>query len=124
MQEVMDEYAGGISKAYIYNGKGLETAEKKLQELFVTAKKLRAEDLHELMFIFEVIDRLYVSKVLINHLRARKETRWRCYQENEDYPNRDDHNWMKYVNSIYKDGKVNIVYRDLVRRDEAYEHTN
>ncbi|QAA30568.1 adenylyl-sulfate reductase subunit alpha [Clostridium manihotivorum] len=124
LQEVMDEYAGGISKSYIYNEKGLETAEKKLEELFILAKKLRAEDLHELMFIFEVIDRLYVSKVLISHLRARKETRWRCYQENEDYPNRDDNNWMRYVNSIYKDGKVDIVYRDLVRRDETYEHTN
>ncbi|WP_160669996.1 adenylyl-sulfate reductase subunit alpha [Clostridium sp. C8-1-8] len=124
LQEVMDKYAGGISKAYIYNEKGLDTAEEKLEELFGLAKKLRAEDLHELMFIFEVIDRLYVSKVLISHLRARKETRWRCYQENEDYPNRDDDNWMKYVNSIYKDGKVNIIFRDLVRKDEAYEHRN
>jgi adenylylsulfate reductase subunit A len=124
LQEVMDEYAGGISKAYIYNEKGLDTAEEKLEELFGLTKKLRAEDFHELMFIFEVIDRLYVSKVLISHLRARKETRWRCYQENEDYPNRDDDNWMKYVNSIYKDGKVNIIFRALVRRDEAYEHKN
>ncbi|GFP78123.1 adenylyl-sulfate reductase subunit alpha [Clostridium fungisolvens] len=124
MQAVMDEYAGGISKSYIYNENELNIAAEKIKELMNLAYTLKAEDLHQLMFIFEIIDRLYVSKVLIEHLRARKETRWRCYQENENYPNRDDKHWMKYVNSIYKNGTVDIIFRDLVGRDESYEHKN
>jgi adenylylsulfate reductase subunit A len=124
MQTAMDEYAGGIATAYIYNEEGLKLAEEKIEELLLSAYKLKASDLHELMFIFEIIERLFVAKVVIQHLRARKETRWRCYQENADYPNRDDQNWLKYVNSIYKDGKVSIIFRDLIGRDEAYEHKN
>lgn len=122
MQNIMDKYAGGISKAYRYNAKDLEIALEKIEELTLSVYKLEAKDLHELMSIYEIIDRLYVCKVLIRHLRARKETRWRCYAENEDYPEKDDVNWLKYVNSTYENGKVKIILRDLIERDEAYEH--
>ncbi|WML33766.1 adenylyl-sulfate reductase subunit alpha [Clostridium sp. OS1-26] len=122
MQNIMDKYAGGISKAYRYNYKSLKIALKKIDELMASAYKLKARDLHELMFIYEIIDRLYVCKTVIEHLKTRKETRWRCYQENEDYPKKDDVNWLKYVNSIYENGKVKIIFRDLIERDETYEH--
>lgn len=122
MQNIMDKYAGGISKAYKYNMKGLETALEKIQELNSSVYKLQANNMHELMFIYEIIDRLDVCRVLIEHLKARKETRWRCYTENEDYPVKDDTNWLKYVNSIYKNEKVEIVFRDLIGRYDTYEH--
>jgi adenylylsulfate reductase subunit A len=61
--------------------------------------------------------------VLIEHLRARKETRWHSFCENLDYPNKDD-SYLKYVNSVMKDGEVNIVLRDLVSGGEIYEHSN
>jgi len=59
--------------------------------------------------------------VLIVHLLTRKETRWKCYGENADYKEKDD-DLLKYVNTIYKDGKVQVVFRNLVKRDEVYEH--
>jgi len=124
MQKVMDEYAGGITTAYTYSRNKLGIAAERIEELLKTAADLKAETLHELLSICEIIDRLYVCAVLIRHLEARKETRWRCYQENIDYPQKDDQKWMKYVNSIYKDGRVQILLRDLVGRDEIYEHTN
>lgn len=122
MQKIMDEYAGGISQHYGYTERKLNIAAKRIEELIDITKKLKAEDTHELLFIYEIIDRLYVAKVLIEHLKARKETRWRCYQENMEYPNKDDEKWLKYVNSIYRDGQVSIILRDLVGRDEVYEH--
>lgn len=124
MQKVMDEYGGGISQNYTYTRNKLSIAQKRIDELIEISKKLKAKDLHELLFIYEIIDRLYVSKVLIAHLIARTETRWRCYQQNGDYPERDDSNWLKYVNSIYKDGEVEILLKELVGRDEVYEHKN
>ncbi|WP_026882139.1 adenylyl-sulfate reductase subunit alpha [Clostridium akagii] len=124
MQRVMDKYAGGISENYRYNGKNLKKAAKKIKELMVIAYKLSATDAHNLLFIYELLDRLYVAKILIYHMLARKETRWHCYEEYEDYPQVDDKNYLKYINSVYKDGKVNIVFRDLVGRDEIYEHKN
>lgn len=124
MQKIMDEYAGGISKAYMYNKTKLEIAAKRIEELFDIVDTLKANSLYDLLSIFEIIDRLYVCKVLIKHLEARKETRWRCYQENIDFPEKDDENWMKYINSVYKNGIVEILFRQLVGRDKIYEHTN
>ncbi|MDF2503483.1 adenylyl-sulfate reductase subunit alpha [Clostridium sp.] len=124
MQKVMDEYSGGISENYRYSNKKLSIAAKRIEELIEIAEKLKAKDIHELLFIYEVIDRLYVAKVLICHLLARHETRWKCYQENEDYPQKDDENWSQYVNSVYKDGNVKIILRDLVRKEDVYEHKN
>jgi adenylylsulfate reductase, subunit A len=124
MQKIMDDYAGGISSKYVVNVQKLKIAGNRIDELLKLSKALNAKDLHELMFIYEVIDRLYVCKVLIEHLKARKETRWHSFHEYADYPLKDDTNWLKYVNSSYKDGQVKIIFRDLVKKDEIYEHKN
>ncbi|MCH3963202.1 MAG: adenylyl-sulfate reductase subunit alpha [Clostridium sp.] len=124
MQKVMDEYAGGISQNYSYNSRKLGIAQSRIDELFEISRNLKADDCHELLFIYEFIDRLYVCKVLIEHLKARHETRWKCYEENADFPERDDSEWIKYVNSVYKDGKVNIIFRDIVKKESIYEHKN
>ena len=124
MQKTMDEYAGGISTGYMYNETKLKIAAARTEELLCMVQEVKTNDLHELLSVFEIIDRLYVCKVLIHHLAARKETRWKCYQENCDYPAKDDQNWKKYVNSVYKDGSIQIILRDLVGRDTLYEHTN
>jgi adenylylsulfate reductase subunit A len=121
MQKVMDEYAGGISKNYVFNSTKLHIAREKIEELLVLSNTLRAKDMRELLQIFEVIDRLYVCKMLIVHLLERKETRWKCYGENADYQEKDD-NLLKYVNTRYKDGKVEVIIRNLIKRDEVYEH--
>jgi adenylylsulfate reductase subunit A len=122
MQKVMDEYAGGISTGYTFNTAKLQVAKERIQELLSITHQLKARDLHQLMFIYEVIDRLYVCETLIGHLEARHETRWPSFQENADYPARDDEKWLKFVNSRYENGEVNIVLRDLVKKDDRYEH--
>lgn len=122
MQKVMDEYAGGISTGYTFNAAKLQVAKERIRELLSITYQLKAKDLHQLMFIYEIIDRLYVCETLIGHLEARHETRWPSFQENADYPARDDEKWLKFVNSRYEKGEVNIVLRDLVKKDDRYEH--
>ncbi|MDS1030250.1 adenylyl-sulfate reductase subunit alpha [Bacillota bacterium LX-D] len=122
MQKVMDEYAGGIATGYAYNNYKLAQAEKEIEELLNLVKTLKAADPLELLHIYELLDRLWVCRVLIKHLRARKETRWRSFQENLDYPHKDDANWLKYINSRYTGEAIEIIYRNLVKKDEAYEH--
>jgi adenylylsulfate reductase subunit A len=122
MQKVMDDYAGGISSGYTYNSCKLQVAKGRIEELLTISYRLKAADMHQLMLIYELIDRLYVCKILIEHLEARKETRWNSFQENADYPKRDDENWLKYVNSRYEKGKVKIILRELVKKDDKYEH--
>ena len=113
MQKVMDEYAGGIASNYILNEQKLLKARKYIKQLKKEAENLYAINLHELMKCHEVIDRLDVAKVLVEHLLYRKETRWPIYQSRADYPNRDDKNWLKFVNSIYdqNNDEVKIIER-------------
>lgn len=124
MQKVMDVYAGGISSDYVVNSSKLAIAKQRINGLLEMGKSLKARDLHELKLIYEVLDRLYVCKTVIAHLQARKETRWHCFQENADYPDRDDQNYFKYVNSRYRFGEIEIILRDIVKKDEKYEHQN
>ncbi|CDM69908.1 Adenylylsulfate reductase subunit alpha [Clostridium bornimense] len=123
MQKVMDSYAGGISTNYQYNEKQLKVAEEKINQIEKLTDSLKANDFHELMFIYEIKERLVICKSVIAHLNARKETRWHSFAENLDYPNKDD-KWLKYVNSKVVDGKIEIILRDLVGRGEVYEHSN
>lgn len=122
MQKTMDDYAGGISSGYSFNLSRLKIAQKRLAELFELSRTLKAKDLHELMLVYEVIDRLYVCMALVRHLEARQETRWHSFQENLDYPDKDDGHWLKYVNSRLVDGNFEIILRNLVKKDEIYEH--
>lgn len=121
MQKVMDNYAGGISTHYQFNGKQLALAEEKIRQLIELTEGLNASDIHELMFVYELKERLLVCLAVIAHLGARKETRWHSFAENLDYPEKSD-DWMKYVNSKYVDGKIQILYRDLVEKEAPYEH--
>ena len=123
MQKVMDQYAGGIGTHYQFNGKQLAMAEEKIRQLQVLAEGLKAEDMHELMFVYELKERLTVCLSVIAHLGARKETRWHSFAENLDYPQKSDE-WLRYVNSRLVDGKIEIIYRDLVEGGTPYEHRN
>lgn len=124
MQTVMDEYAGGIKTSYRYNEKQLDTAEEKIAQIEKLSDGLSADDFQELMYIYELRERLTVCKTVIAHLRARKETRWHSFAENLDYPERDSKNFDKYVNSVLENGDTKIILRDLVREGGRYEHSN
>lgn len=123
MQKVMDNYAGGISTHYQFNEKQLELADEKIRQLIRLVDGLHADDMHELMFVYELKERLTVCLSVIAHLGARKETRWHSFAENLDHPDKSD-DWMKYVNSKYIDGELQIIYRDLVGREAHYEHND
>lgn len=123
MQKVMDNYAGGISTHYQFNEKQLELADEKIRQLIRLVDGLHADDMHDLMFVYELKERLTVCLSVIAHLGARKETRWHSFAENLDHPDKSD-DWMKYVNSKYIDGKLQIIYRDLVGREAHYEHND
>lgn len=122
MQKVMDEYAGGISAHYQFNEKQLALADEKIAVLQTLAEHTGAADMHELLFAYELKERLLVCKAVIAHLLARKETRWHSFNENLDYPTQDKH-FLKYVNSRMEQGEIKIIIRDLVK-EMWYEHTD
>ena len=123
MQKAMDTYAGGIGSHYQFNEKQLKLAKEKIEQIETLSEKANAKDYHELMFVYELKERLTVCQVLIEHLKARKETRWHSFAENLDYPEKSDE-WLKYVNTRKVDGRIEVKYRNLVGRGETYEHSN
>jgi adenylylsulfate reductase subunit A len=77
---------------------------------------LSADSPYQLMHCHEVIDRVEVAQTLITHMTHRRETRWHCYQERLDYPERDDARWMVFVNSVREaNGAFRIIERPVVR---------
>ena len=115
MQKVMDTYAGGIGSNYQYNERQLDMAKEKIEHLISLTLNLAAEDMHELMFIYELKERLTLCLSVIAHLKARKETSWHSFAENLDYPSKSDE-YFKYVNSKVVDGKIQIIFRDVYKR--------
>lgn len=115
LQEIMDEFAGGATSHYELTESKLIIARKKLKELKGKSRLLSAGDKHELVSCLELTDRLDVAKVLIEHLIYRKETRWPVYQTRADFPERNDANWLGFVNSVYDpaEDRVRIIKRAL-----------
>jgi len=116
LQKIMDEYAGGKSSDYAYSTGELELARSQLARLEEELAALRAESFHELCLCHDVIDRVTVARQLVEHMLHRKETRWHCYQERLDYPDRDDERWMVFVNSRrHPDGRIEMIERPVER---------
>ena len=120
LQEIMDEYAGGATSHYELTESKLIIAKKKLKKLNGKLQLLSAGDKHELVSCLELIDRFDVAKVLIEHLIYRKETRWPVFQTRTDYPEKDDTNWLGFVNSVYDpvEDRVRIIKRALKKENE------
>lgn len=121
MQKVMDAYAGGISQNYRYTENRLNLAHEKIKKIQALSENLKAHDIHELLKIFELKEQLTVCISVIEHLKARKETRWNGFGEYLDYPEKSD-KYLKYVNSKLEDGKIKIIYRDLISNDSKANH--
>ena len=114
MQKIMDDYAGGSSTYYRYNENLLELADKRIDDVALSAKKVKVSDMDELLLLHELLDRLVVCKTLVAHMRARKETRWPGFGVNGDFPTASESE-ESYVNSVLVDGKVEVRRRDLVK---------
>ena len=123
MQTVMDAFAGGIKTGYRYSENQLAVALEEIKKIEARTDSLRAADLQEVMYIYELKERLTVCKSVIAHLAARHETRWHGFAENLDYPEKDNINFRKYVNSRLENGEIKIILRELTAEGQRnYEH--
>ena len=123
MQTVMDAYAGGIKTGYRYSENQLAVALEEIKKIEARTDSLRAADLQEVMYIYELKERLTVCKSVIAHLAARHETRWHSFAENLDYPEKDNINFRKYVNSRLENRQIKIILRELTAEGQRnYEH--
>lgn len=113
LQKLLEQYAGGASTYYEMNEEMLQIARQRLAKFPADFDHLVANDLHQLMKVHEIMDRVDVAQTLVEHLLHRRETRWPSYQTRTDYPERDDVNWLKFVNSRRdpKTGNIEVLTR-------------
>jgi adenylylsulfate reductase subunit A len=99
LQKIMEEYGAGCQTYYEANEERLLVARRRLAGLPTQTHLLVAEDLHQLMKVHEVLDRIDVAQVLVEHMLFRKETRWPGYMKRTDFPELNDTDWLCFVNS-------------------------
>ncbi|HXF85868.1 MAG TPA: FAD-dependent oxidoreductase [Anaerolineales bacterium] len=112
MKKVMFEDVG------IYrNEKGMRAAIEKIRELKERFKHIRVSDTGkifntELLNAWELGNMLDVAEVVAECALNRTESRGG--HAREDYPERDDQNWLKHTLIWKKDGKTTIGYKPVV----------
>ena len=79
------------------NDKGLRLALETLRALAVDERRLKADDLHELMRVHESTSIRLNAELMAESALARKETRTGSSHRRLDYPEADDGNWRKFV---------------------------
>lgn len=113
MKEVMMEHVGVFRTA-----DGMEQALRKLQELRERYRNLKLDDCGtvfntELLNAWEIGNLLDLAIVTTASALARKESRGA--HAREDYPKRDDKNWLKHTLAwLEEDGKVKLRYKPVV----------
>ncbi|HET9913179.1 MAG TPA: FAD-dependent oxidoreductase [Anaerolineales bacterium] len=98
------------------NEKGMQTALEKVKELQARFKEVCVTDTGrifntELLNAWELGNMLEVAEVIAESALNRKESRGG--HSREDYPNRDDQNWLKHTLAWKKNGKVTIDYKPV-----------
>jgi succinate dehydrogenase / fumarate reductase flavoprotein subunit len=112
MKKVMFDLVG------IYrNEAGMKEAIQKVAELKARYKEVRVNDTGkifntELLNMWELGNMLEVAEVVAASATNRKESRGG--HSREDYPKRDDQNWLKHTLVWKQDGKVKLGYKPVV----------
>ncbi len=111
MKNVMMDHVGVFRTE-----EGMTTALEKIQELKERYKNVRVEDTGkifntELLSAWELGCLLDIAEVTTECALHRKESRGA--HAREDYPNRDDENWMKHTLAWMRDGKIELSYKPV-----------
>jgi adenylylsulfate reductase subunit A len=101
LEQIMDEYVGGIGANYITNEPLLTRGLELLAMLKEDLDLLGAEDLHQLQRAWELQHRVLASESVTHHTMFRKETRWPGYYYRGDHPKLDDTDWHCFTLSRY-----------------------
>jgi len=101
LQKVMDEYMGGVSTYYMTSKSMLETGLKYMEFIKEDVEHMAAEDLHELLRVWENQHRIIAAEAHAQHILFREETRYPGYYYRGDFLPIDDENWKCFTNSTY-----------------------
>ena len=104
LQKIMDEYAGGVTAAFKTSKALLERGLELMAFLKEDADKQAADNLHDLMRVWENIQRMWIAESHIRTMLFREETRWPGYYFRADTPKMDEENWKCFANCRWNPG--------------------
>ena len=87
-----------------------------LQEKFT--HQLKADDFHGLRSAHETRNMLLNAEMKLRAGLAREESRGTHYRE--DFPFRDDKNWLAWIKLVEKDGKMEVVKHPIPEKSLSY----
>ncbi len=115
LQKIMDEYVGGVTANFMTNKPMLERSLELLNWLKEDSAKLAAEDLHELMRVWENVNRMWQAEVHARTILFREETRWPGYYRRADFPEMKE-DWKVFANAKVdpKTGEWEMIKRPVI----------
>jgi len=115
LQKIMDEYAGGVTAAFKTSKSNLERGLELMAMLQEDSDKMAARDLHELMRVWENVQRMWIAESHVRTMLFREETRWPGYYFRADTPKMDEKNWKCFANCKWdpKTGEWEMIKRDI-----------
>lgn len=102
IQEIVFKFAN----SYVKHQDRLEKALEKIEEIKDKLSKVTAKDSHELVRCNEAKSMIICAEALFRASLMRKETRGSNIRE--DYPERDDDNWLKWIIVKKENDKINL----------------
>jgi len=76
--------------------------------------RLRAEDIHELRLAHEVRNMVLIAEMILKFSLFRTESRGLHYRE--DYPKRDDPNWLAWIKAREENGEMKLLKEPVPRK--------
>ncbi len=114
LQKIMDEYAGGASSFYETSEGKLQKARAHLASLEQSLNRIRLEHKYDMLDTIDMRHRILTAQTLVEHLTARRESRWPCYQSRADFPVRNDVEYKCFINSKKsQNGQIQCFQREL-----------
>ena len=103
----MREVMSAPDIALMKTGKGLSRGLDRVEEIRAEVlPHLGARDPHELAKLFEATSTVLLTELCLNAALTRKESRAGHYRE--DYPERDNEHWLKWIEQKQVDGKREV----------------
>ncbi len=104
-----------VEKTLIKNEESINAVLADIEEMKKIIPELTADDPHTLAKCLEAADSLLCLEMVFRAAEMRKETRGQMYPHyRNDYPNRDDKNWLKWINLKQgENGEMELFTEDI-----------
>lgn len=111
----IERYIFDVKKLLIKSDESIDSVLADVEDMKKLVPQLKAEDAHTLSKCLEAADNILCLEMVFRAAKMRKESRGQMYPHvREDYPERDDKNWLKWINLKQgENGEMELFTEDI-----------